>query len=105
MRQEDQARTVHPLGTGRNLRKAISTVARPRLEYEHQESLLITMQGAPPVRGIQSNGIHEQKEADKIEFKRFPNSNSFVIWKMNFKSVKCFPVQLNPQKQQYGSTK
>ena len=37
----------------------------------------------------QNSGVQKKKEADKIEFEKFPNWNQFVIWKTNFKSAVC----------------
>ena len=37
----------------------------------------------------QNSGVPKKKEADRIEFEKFPNSNTFVIWKMNLQREVC----------------
>ena len=49
-----------------------------------------------PVQSNQQNsGTLRKKEGDGSEFEKFPNSNTFVIWKMNFKSGVC-PISSFP---------
>ena len=49
------------------------------------------------MQSSQNTGVFEKKEAERIEFEISPNSNSFVFWKMNFKSGVCssssFPTE------------
>ena len=37
----------------------------------------------------QNSGVLLTEEAERIEFEKFLKSNSFVIWKMNFKHEVC----------------
>ena len=51
-----------------------------------------------PVQNIQQNsGVPKKQEAERNELEKFWNSNSFVMWKMNFKSEVCscfsFPTE------------
>ena len=49
------------------------------------------------MQSTQNSGVAKKKEAERIEFEKFANSHSFVIWKMNFKSEACsgssFPTE------------
>ena len=42
-----------------------------------------------PVHNNHQNSGVSKKEAERIELEKFPNSNSFVIWAMNFKIEVC----------------
>ena len=87
------------LSAGRGiLRETISTTTNPRAtDYQQEENYFRYFQpGGPVQRNQQNSGVPKKKEADKIEFEKFPNSNSFVIWKMNFKSEVCWPSSSFP---------
>ena len=93
--QEKHRRSYQP---ARTLREPISTTSTQRNGYQQEENCL---------RYFQSGGCHVQSNQqdssvpmcgiDKIDVEKFPNSNSFVIWKMNFKSEvcsnSCFPTE------------
>ena len=73
MRKEDQTVATHSFRTAK---EDSAHQARPRLEYRHQEK---------HPRSLLSQ-VLQQKEAERMESGKFPNSNSSVIWKMKFKS-------------------
>ena len=47
------------------------------------------MDGDPMQRNHQNSGDPKKKEAERIELEKFPNSDSFVTWTMNFKIEVC----------------
>ena len=58
------------------------------LLHAKQENYFSVLSGGrDPVQSNQQNsGVPEKKEAQRIEFEQYSNSNSFVTCKMNFKS-------------------
>ena len=54
-----------------------------RLPATEEPSSVISARVGPLESNLHNSGVLEMKEAEKIGFGQFPNSNSFVIWKMN----------------------
>ena len=55
-----------------------------------KELLSVLLAGRDFVQSNQQNsGVPKMKEADRIGFEKFPNSNTFVIWQMNLQREVC----------------
>ena len=60
-------------------REPVSRTTRSRKDYQQQEK-----EGDPMQSNPQNSGVPKKEEAVKIEFEKFPNSDSFVTWKKQF---------------------